>query len=86
MSGGHFDHQQYKLIQISDEIEHSLEVDAKQYEFSEETIHTFKETMQKLNEAFVYIQRIDWFLSGDDSEDTFHKRLKDDLEKLNGEN
>ena len=35
-----------------------------------------------LNKAFVYVNRIDWLLSGDDGEETFHKRLKEDLEKL----
>jgi len=27
------------------------------------------------------VQRIDWFLSGDDNEETFHKRLKQQLDK-----
>ena len=84
MSGGHFDHGQYKLICIADEIEHSLELDEEEteYPYSEETKAAFKEAMDKLNEAFIYAQRIDWFLSGDDSEESFHKRLRNELAKL----
>lgn len=32
--------------------------------------------------AQVYAQRIDWLLSGDDGEDNFHLRLKEDLANL----
>ena len=50
--------------------------------YSEETIRQFKEAIRLLNIAGVYAQRIDWFLSGDDGEETFHERLKEDLSKL----
>lgn len=50
--------------------------------YSKETIREFKKAVRLLKEAEVYAQRIDWLLSGDDSEDTFHRRLKQDLEKL----
>jgi len=52
------------------------------YDFEDETIDKFKEGVEILKRAYVYAQRIDWLLSGDDSEKTFHKRLKEDLEKL----
>lgn len=29
----------------------------------------------------IYVQRIDWFLSGDDGEDTFYKRLDDEMKE-----
>jgi hypothetical protein len=32
--------------------------------------------------AQIYAQRIDWLISGDDGEDSFRERLKEDLEKL----
>ena len=50
------------------------------YCFSDETIEKFKEAYKKLKEAYVYAQRVDWLLSGDDGEETFKKRLKEDLE------
>lgn len=47
-----------------------------------ETVREFKEAVRILKLAYIYTQRIDWFLSGDDGEDTFHERLKEDLGKL----
>ena len=52
------------------------------YCFEPETIEKFKEAYRKLQEAYIYAQRIDWLLSGDDGEETFHERLKKDLEEL----
>ena len=50
--------------------------------FSEETIAEFKKAVHILKQAEIYAQRIDWLLSGDDGEDSFHIRLKSDLENL----
>lgn len=47
--------------------------------YSDETIQEFKNGIEAVKKAYVYIQRIDWLLSGDDGEDSFHKRLKEDL-------
>jgi hypothetical protein len=38
--------------------------------------------LEILKNAFVYTQRIDWLLSGDDSEESFHQRLKEDLKNI----
>ena len=55
------------------------------YYFDDETIEKFKEGYWKLREAQVFAQRIDWLLSGDDGEDSFRKRLKEDIEELEKE-
>lgn len=47
--------------------------------YSDETIQEFKNGIEAIKKAYVYIQRIDWLLSGDDGEDNFHKKLKADL-------
>ncbi len=52
---------------------------------SNETLKEFKEGFRLCKLAHVYVQRIDWLLSGDDGEENFHKRLKDDLEALDRE-
>lgn len=52
------------------------------YGFNKDTIKEFKKGLSLLRQAFVYTQRIDWLLSGDDGEETFHERLKEDLETL----
>lgn len=92
MSGGHFQYQQYKLHMIADEIEQlivdneSEEVneygDKKGSFFSSETINEFQTALELLRVSYAYVQRIDWLVSGDDGEDSFHRRLKDELEKL----
>lgn len=42
----------------------------------------FKNAVKALNIAKVYAHRIDWYLSGDDGEDTFLMRLKEELKQL----
>jgi hypothetical protein len=49
------------------------------YNYSDEVIEKFKEAVIKLKEAYVYAQRIDWLLSGNDGEDNFLIRLQKDL-------
>ena len=44
-----------------------------------ETIDEFRRAVHCLRVASTYAQRIDYLLSGDDSEESFHKRLKEDL-------
>jgi len=47
-----------------------------------EILEIFKEGVKKLREAAVYAQRIDWYLSGDDGEESLIERLKRDLEEV----
>lgn len=51
-------------------------------EFSKETLAELKKAVYILKQAEIYAQRIDWLLSGDDGEENFHERLKEELEKL----
>jgi hypothetical protein len=92
MSGGHFQYKQYELGHMADEIEQlildndSEEVDeygyTKGYGYSPETIAKFKIARMSLLLAQIYVQRIDWLVSGDDGEDSFHSRLEADFEAL----
>ena len=50
-------------------------------EFSNEVMAEFKNAIEALEKAAIYAQRVDWLLSGDDSEDDFLKRLKEELTK-----
>jgi len=92
MSGGHFSYMQWEIGNIADEVEQlildndSEELDEyggrKGSHFTPETIEEFKKGLVILRQAYVYAQRIDWLVSGDDGEDSFHRRLKVELEKL----
>ena len=77
MSGGAFDYKQFYIRLIAEDIE--SEIDRRDY--SDEVIEKFKEAVRILNKAEIYAQRIDWLLSGDDSEESFIKTLKEDLSK-----
>jgi hypothetical protein len=52
------------------------------YEYPPEIIEEFKRAARIISEAEVYMQRIDWLWSGDDGNESFLSRLKDDLQKL----
>lgn len=54
-------------------------------DYSEETINEFRKGVGILKKAQVYANRIDWLMSGDDGEDSFHKRLKEKLKELEEE-
>lgn len=54
-----------------------------EYNFTEETIECFKKAVEYLDLAYIYAYRIDYLMSGDDGEEDFHRRLKEDLEKHN---
>jgi len=77
MSGGHFDYQQYRLRDIASEISKLL--NRNDLDLRSETRTRFEEAIRALHVAEAYVQHIDWFVSGDDGEDTFHERLKKDL-------
>jgi len=49
------------------------------HKYSDEVIDEFKKAVDIIKKAAIYVQRIDWLLSGDDGEESFLKRLKDEL-------
>ena len=87
MSGGHFSYRQHNIIEIFEAVENLiLKNDTDEgHDFKPETIAEFQAGVTLLRRAYIYAQRIDWLVSGDDDEETFHKRLKDDLDKEAGE-
>ena len=53
------------------------------YDESEEVLNEFRKGLKILRQASVYAKRIDYFLSGDDGEESFLRFLKQELEALN---
>jgi hypothetical protein len=90
MSGGHFNYIQYRLEDISREIENIIDKnksnELNEYgdkigkNYSEETIDEFVNAIVFLKLCEIYIHRIDYLLSGDDGEDSFHARLRQDID------
>jgi hypothetical protein len=81
MSGGYFDYNQHKINYIIEELNDFIgdKQKIKEYKISLETLKEFNNAIDILKKASIYTQRIDWFLSGDDGQENFHKRLKEDL-------
>ena len=79
MSGGHFDYNQHRISEIADDVEQLI---LSNTEYSEETIAEFRKGLDALNKAVIYAQRIDWLVSGDDGEESFHRRLSEEMGKL----
>ena len=52
------------------------------HKYSDEVIEEFKIAVEFLRTAYVYAQRIDWLVSNDDDEDSFLKRLEEELLKI----
>jgi hypothetical protein len=85
MSGGRFDYLQgrYEWEEAIECIKENLKLNP--YDLRMETIDEFKKGLEIIQKARIYLERIDYLLSGDDGEDSFHERLKGDLKKMKNE-
>ena len=54
-------------------------------ELSDETINAMKEAYRQIRIAEIYATRVDWMMSGDDSEESFRERIKEDLARFEKE-
>ena len=77
MSGGSLDYVSYRIDDAADEIESYLCGG-----FSEKTEERLKEAVKTLRKASVYAHRVEWLLSDDDNEESFHRQLEDELKEL----
>ena len=59
--------------------------DADVLELTDETIETMKEAYRQIRIAEKYATRMDWMMSGDDGEDSFRERIKEDLAEFKKE-
>jgi hypothetical protein len=51
------------------------------YKYPDEVIEEFKKGVELLKLAQIYAHRIDWLISGDDGNESFLKRLKEELKQ-----
>lgn len=86
MSGGFFDYNQHRLEDMAREIENII--NNNKYDYKPETLEKFKQAVICLRLASNMVQRIDWLLSDNDSEITFHEwwdkrvNLQDSINQL----
>lgn len=69
MSGGHFNYIQYQIEDSASEVIKAIRDDHSQL-----TRQRFIDCADALEQAANMLQRVDWFISGDDSEETFNQR------------
>jgi hypothetical protein len=81
MSGGHFNYDEYRLIEMAESIDILLEQsphkmneygDRLYYGYNQNTLEEFRKTATMLREAYKRLKRIDYLVSGDDSEYDFN--------------
>lgn len=85
MSGGRFDYKQYIIEDIIDVIEEEIkDIDANVEEEGqqEELLELMGSTIDALELAKVSVNRLDWYLSGDDGFETYKQRLNDEIVEL----
>lgn len=84
MSGGYFDYHNYVIRDFAEKIEDVVESNddetldeygtTKGRNLSPEVIEKFQEAIYTLRQASKMLHRVDWLLSGDDSEESFLRR------------
>ena len=95
MSGGRFDYIERRIPEIAEAISEEICNNNVPYDglfsvmenwngerYSKKTIAEFKKGIEYLRKAYVYAKRTDYLLEGDDGEEDFHRRLKDDLKNF----
>ena len=80
MSGGRFNYEQ-DGIQVAIEELKQLPLDELEG-LDAITQSNYYALLAELKKCYVHTQRLDWLLSGDDGQETYHKRLTEDLAKL----
>lgn len=84
MSGGTFNYLAGKISYACEDLESIIEQSNTEhgYELSDETLAELRNGLAALKLAAIYERRIDWLLASDDSEESFHRRLKKELDIL----
>lgn len=80
MSGGHWDYFQYKIITVLEDLnDNDIQSASKYCDYTdlERDINILKNHLEL---AKIYTHRLDWLISGDDGVQSYHTRLKEDLD------
>ena len=92
MSGGYFDYKDHYINDIADKIQHLIDTNEDEtlnvWEeqngrfLKPEMIAKFQEAVLVLRIAAVTAHRIDWYISGDDGEETFFEQWDEEIENI----
>jgi|SaaInlLV_10m_DNA_2_1039722.scaffolds.fasta_scaffold90480_1 hypothetical protein len=85
MKGGYFLYKQWQIRELITGLENEIEMwevvgeSCEPRDLDADTINEFRDAVKVLKKSFIYVQRIDRLLSGDDNEMEFHKKLNEEL-------
>lgn len=80
MSGGSLEYFYYKFEEPLERI--SKEIKWGKNKWTAETLLEFQNAVNYLKLAQIYSHRVEWLFSGDDGEDSFIKRLKEEISEF----
>ena len=78
MSGGHFNYVQHQMMNVIEDLKEVLSDDV----YPPEQRKAMQKGLLLLKIATVYVDRIDYYVCGDDGDETFLERLRSDLRRL----
>ena len=78
MSGGNFNYDQYRLDDMADNIERFLAAAENPVRLFPGMEDRFVATVNTLKRVRKMVDRVDWFISGDDGEVTFLRRWREE--------
>lgn len=78
---GYFDYAQ----NVFDELIIELKGLTESEDYNETTVAEFKKALRTSQELQILIDRIDYLVSGEETEESFHQSLGDELEELDSE-
>ena len=94
MSGGYFEYSQYRMLSTIEELtvligDNGQNCDGEEaneyccpYNYPPHIIKEFETGLELLKKAQIYVNRIDYLVSGDDGEESFISHLNEELEKV----
>ena len=91
MSGGHFNYLQNQLSNMAEQVDELIQ-DNEEEGFDEwggklgtffdnDIVDKFKKTSHYLKQTAEMVQRVDWLISGDDGEESFKERWREEVRK-----
>jgi len=90
MSGGHWNYQQYQVSAAAEDVRQIVATNdderrdawdvSRGRQYPPEVLREFRVGALLMDLAHIYWHRMDWLLSGDDGEETFLSRLREDLQ------
>lgn len=85
MSGGYFSVPTFPILEIAEQIERAiLRAENEGTPFPPEVLDALMSGIGMLQAAHVFANRIDYFLKGDDDEESFLERLNSELDLVIG--